>query len=227
MGAPALCPPPKMGGPQVPAAPCSPPHLTWLLWETPGCYWHPVCPEVPPSRSTWDPAPLTTVEHHGMELGQIPLGSRPAELHSLKLQKPTPKIFTLVPAHTPLPTTSKPPDPEINLCTHMVPLPLSLPLSLMCQGTLHHLTATSERPGPPHGAPEPPAIGIGGPQHCPHLSPRRGQAQLPPTILWGHTPALTAWSLQDGTSLRGGVWPQGQPLCHPRQGRTTPTHPRP
>lgn len=93
---------------------CSPPQLTWLLQETPGRYWHPVCPQIPPRSSSWDPAPP---HHHGTPRdGADPdtAGSRPAELHSLKLQKPTPKIFASPPAHTPLPTTSKPPDLEMN-----------------------------------------------------------------------------------------------------------------
>lgn len=106
VGAPALCPPPKMGGPQLPVAPCSLPHLTWLLQESPGCSWHPVCSQIPPSRSRWDRAPS---HHHGMELGQTPLASARQSFTQLKLQKPAPKIFT-----SPQTTTSKPPDLEMN-----------------------------------------------------------------------------------------------------------------
>lgn len=98
----------------------------------------------------------------------------------------------------------------------------------MCQGTLHHLIATSERPGPPPCSTRP----ARGSCHChqwspplSHPSPRRGQAQLLPTTLGtctstgGLVPA--GWDLVEGV-----VWPQGQPLCHLRQGWATPAHPR-
>lgn len=191
---------------------------------SPGCLGNPwvlLEPCVPPDPTQQKHLGSCTPHHHGTPqdgAGPDTTGSCPAELHSVKLQKPTPKIFTSFRPHAPaqdLKTTGS--GDKSLLCALMVPLPLSLLLSLMCQGTLHHLTATSESPGPPQAASdlqESPAVAIGGPHHCPHPSPTRG-----------HAPALTAWSLQDGTSFTGVVWPQGQPLCHLRQGWTTPTHP--
>lgn len=74
MGAPALCPPPRMG---APPAPCSPLPPTPAHLAAPGDPREILAPRVLPRSHPAEAVgilhPLITMGHHGTELGQTPL----------------------------------------------------------------------------------------------------------------------------------------------------------
>lgn len=231
-GCPSTLPTPKDGSPPSslqPLAPCSPPQLTWLLRETPGRYWHPVCSPDPTQQrqsgsctpsSPWDTTERSWARHHWLPPGRASL-TETSETNTKNIHLP--------PAHIPLLTTSKPPDLEMNHSS------ASTWCHYHCNCRCHQCarapSTTSLPPqrgqDPPHAAPDPqevPAIAISGPHHCLIPAPGGDRHSCSPQP-WGHAPALAAWSLRDRTSLRG--W-SGHRDSHSvtcgRAGRRPPTH---
>lgn len=105
-GCPSTLPTPKDGRTPAPCGPLlpTPSHLA-----APGKPWVFLALCVPPDPTQQKQVGSCTLSSPRDGAGPDTAGFRPAELHSLELQKPAPKIFT-----SPQTTTSKPPDLEMN-----------------------------------------------------------------------------------------------------------------